>query len=235
MASIEKKEVEEMRFVQPDYAIWARKLKITIEEWVLLIYGIDPHKYNTNQLKKGFMFIKMKNGFLEPDCYVPEAVFQKVMNDAYETYDTLKRVDWSIKYGQNQCILYDYPTEWLFIETREMGIKISEEFLKIFEKTYQSQCMLGTQQERQKKFNDIIEKIVTKCDESGIKIDRKKMPGTKSEWFNLMLKIDQSLRCIGDGTMPDYFDRSGYRFKRGSRKDSAEMKNVIGLFFVIQI
>lgn len=119
-----------MKELEPDYNHYAKCGTLTLEEFSLILHRINPALYNEEALSYALMFFADDNGqFLEPKGVTPK-LFQKSLQNAYKTYDRLKRVDWSTKYGKNHFSLYGWPINWLFVEAINQELTIPEEFLK---------------------------------------------------------------------------------------------------------
>lgn len=73
----------------------------------------------------------------------------------------------------------------------------------------------GQQELRTEMIEATFQKITDLAKEQGIIIHRDKMPGTKSEFIDLMTALESRIRYITKATIGDYFKRMEIKFRRG--------------------
>lgn len=76
----------------------------------------------------------------------------------------------------------------------------------------------GVQELRTEIIEAAFKKITDLAKEQGIIIHRDKMPGTKSEFIDLMISLEPRIPDITKVTTNDYFKRMGIKFRRGIKK-----------------
>lgn len=76
----------------------------------------------------------------------------------------------------------------------------------------------GLQEWRTEMIEAAFQKITEIAKEQGIIVQRDRMPGTKSEFIDLMITIEPRIRYIAKITTNDYFKRMGIKFRPGIKK-----------------